>query len=455
MSDLPSRWEIEELPSHDPRWTLVERIASSGQFQKAPQLRNILFYIAARSLTENPVAISEQQIGLTVLGRGRDFDPNQDNIVRVRIRHLRMKLEEYFGGEGSSEPVVLTIPKGCYVARFEPRPTPAEQPAEKDHGGAGNQPPAAPREFGQRRLRLIGFALVVIAIAIGASLLLWRRISRSAPPSAVSASTARADYLFYQDLLGPLGRDPASETRLVVSNPRLMVYVGSPSPHEAESANAIPVPPDLAPKLAPATNHRDEALPYHFIRITDQDYTGIGEAGTCFYLGQLMQILDRRVGLTQGRFLNWDSARQQNLIIVGSPDINEWAYQNLPKENYSIEKLGIRNEKPRLGEPAVYQVLRSSQTGTPLVDYGLIWMSRSPSGSRILVLAGCTSPGTAGVGSFFADPGAMRAVYEKLKAEDGRPEFPSDWQVVVKVNIRDNLPIETQYVAHRVYSTTP
>lgn len=452
MPDLSTRQENAGVRPQDPRSALVERIAASSQFQKAPQLCRILRYVAARSLTETPVAISEKQIGLTVLGRGHDFDPNQDNIVRVQMRHLRSKLEEYFSGEGHDEPVVLTIPKGCYLARFEPRPTAAPTPEAQTHNGSG-QPAASASVPLYRRLSLIAPGAIVIAIAV--TLFVSRQNSETVPRGTALPVHASADYAFYQDLLGSLGKESPSETRLVLSNPKLMVYVGSPSAQWREGTRAVPVPSELAPKLAPAMNHRDEGLPYYFIRMTDQDYTGIGEATSCFYLGQLMQILRRRLGLTQARFLNWDSVRNQNLIIVGSPDINEWAYQNIAKRNYSIEKPGIRNEKPGPGEQSLYQVVRSPQNGGVLVDYALIWMSTYASGSHLLVLAGCTSPGTAGVGTFFADPDRMRPVYDKLKSGGTKGQFPSDWQVVLKVNIRDNLPIETTYVSHRVYSATP
>ena len=102
-------------------WSLVQRVLASRQLQKAPQLREILVYIARRALTENATAISEQEIGCNVLGRGRAFSPNDDNIVRVQVRHLRHKLDEYFNSEGAGEALILTIPKGGYVPRIEPR----------------------------------------------------------------------------------------------------------------------------------------------------------------------------------------------------------------------------------------------------------------------------------------------------------------------------------------------
>ena len=103
MESLLSRWGISKLPASDARWELVKRIVSSQLFHRAPQLRDILVYVAARSLTESPAIITEQQIGSIVLGRGPDFDPGHENIVRAQMRHLRMKLEDYFAGEGRDD----------------------------------------------------------------------------------------------------------------------------------------------------------------------------------------------------------------------------------------------------------------------------------------------------------------------------------------------------------------
>src|SRR6185437_5645466 len=62
----------------------------------------------------------EHEIGCNVLGRKPDFNPYDDNIVRVQISHLRKKLEEYFSSDGKDETVQIRIPRGAYLPRFEP-----------------------------------------------------------------------------------------------------------------------------------------------------------------------------------------------------------------------------------------------------------------------------------------------------------------------------------------------
>jgi hypothetical protein len=77
-------------------------------------------------------------------------------------------------------------------------------------------------------------------------------------------------------------------------------------------------------------------------------------------------------------------------------------------------------------------------------------MTRSPSGTRILVLAGLTSAGTAGVGEFFSDPQRMWPVYQQLRAAAGSQGFPDSWQVLVRVQARQNVPVRVTPIAVRI-----
>src|ERR1700730_14451829 len=109
-------------PIVDTRWELVQRVASSPFFHRSPRMRELLVYICERALHNRPEDLREALIGQNVFGRKPDYSPGDDNIVRVEVRHLRKRLDEYFAAEGSQEPILITIPKGTYVPVFEPRP---------------------------------------------------------------------------------------------------------------------------------------------------------------------------------------------------------------------------------------------------------------------------------------------------------------------------------------------
>jgi hypothetical protein len=154
----------------DERWVLVTRVAASRLFGKAAQLRELLLFLAEKAIASPEVEITEQAIGSRVLGRRPDYDPQSDNIVRVQIRRLRQKLEEYFVTDGKHESMVIAIPKGSHVLRFEPRP-------DQDRGGL--PAPALP----PRALRWLGAAAAILAVAASAFFLGRFSLDRSESPA--------------------------------------------------------------------------------------------------------------------------------------------------------------------------------------------------------------------------------------------------------------------------------
>src|SRR5712692_3806671 len=102
----------------DERWRLVERIVSSQPFQKSARLRDLLLYISERTIHGHAHDLTEQHIGKSLYHKPSDYSPLEDSSVRVHARQLRLKLHEYFDGEGSNESLILDIPKGSYAPTF-------------------------------------------------------------------------------------------------------------------------------------------------------------------------------------------------------------------------------------------------------------------------------------------------------------------------------------------------
>src|SRR5208283_4089524 len=96
----------------DARWELVQRVADSIYFRKGPKLRAFLLYVCENTILGRPEEVREQLIGSKIFGRRPDYDPSDDNIVRVEARELRKRLEAYFASEGKNEAIILEIPKG-------------------------------------------------------------------------------------------------------------------------------------------------------------------------------------------------------------------------------------------------------------------------------------------------------------------------------------------------------
>src|SRR5580700_9511255 len=77
----------------DPRWELVERVASSNVFKKSPRLRQFLLFVAERTIAGRSEEINEYEIGWKVFERGPNYNPVDDSIVRSAARQLRSKVK--------------------------------------------------------------------------------------------------------------------------------------------------------------------------------------------------------------------------------------------------------------------------------------------------------------------------------------------------------------------------
>jgi len=390
-------------------------------------------------------------VGSRVFGRPPDYNLSDDNIVRVEARELRKRLEAYFSGPGRDELTTIEIPKGGYLPVFKMREQPPVECSDREVSAP--QPAVEPRQRGTRWL--VPALAVCLLISLGYTIWLAtqnRRLRQIPPHPTALRSASTEDYSFYGELLGTMGTT-RRETLLLLSNPRVVLYLGTASnavPADLPE-HTIPAPPELKGALADALNNQDRGLPLQFLYTTREEYTGMGEATAAYHLGRLMQFLQRPVRLSQGRFLNWDEVQKQDLIVLGAPQINDWTDQNIGKSNFNLEKEPIENVNPLPGEQKEYWIHAEpgDKPGAGVTAYGVIKMLSAPSPSRILLLAGLSSAATAGVGEFFTAPEKMRPVYERIRAATPDKRVPSNWEVLVKITIRDGLPVETSVEALR------
>jgi hypothetical protein len=104
--------------STDERWQLIQRIVSSPAFHRSARLRDLLQHVTERTLHSQTQELSEQHIGEALFHKPPGYSPLEDSSVRVHARQLRLKLHEYFDGDGRDELLVVEIPKGSYVPAF-------------------------------------------------------------------------------------------------------------------------------------------------------------------------------------------------------------------------------------------------------------------------------------------------------------------------------------------------
>ncbi len=443
-------------------------LLASQQFLTSKRASEFLQFIVEHALIGDVDSLKERLLGIEIFHRRSDYDTSTDAIVRVTANDVRRRLSQ-FDQANSEERVRILLPPGSYVPDFiqrgEPSPAfeeievpapiqiheePVPVPDMTPHPVAVVIParvegiPVAPSRISlrQRNVPAIwALSAVLVALPVG-----WLGESLIAP---ARADNAARDVRFYADLLGPIGAAGKSQTLIALSNPHVVLYRGSasPTPSKEDEIASIPVPADLSPQLNATANDTQGNYPFHYLAVDDKNYTGLGEAEAAFGLARVLEATGRSARLTQARFLNWDAAREQELVILGAPHMSAFAQSSLKATNFVMEHDAIRNQHPLPGELAIYN---RSNEGNALEDYGLIWMGKSPSGSRVLVLAGVTSTGTAGVGQFFADPERMRKVYEQLKSLSKGSSFPETWQVLLRIDAREDVPVATTAIAVRV-----
>ena len=107
-----------DAPSAESIKAQLVRVVASRTFAHAAVLRRFIEHIVDSALDGKTDELKEYALGVDVFGRGQSFDPRVDTIVRVQARRLRAKLDEYYRIEGSGDPVLIELPKGCYVPEF-------------------------------------------------------------------------------------------------------------------------------------------------------------------------------------------------------------------------------------------------------------------------------------------------------------------------------------------------
>jgi hypothetical protein len=189
---------------HEQQRSEVESVLGAEMFKRAPSLSQILAYVCEQHFAGAAEKIKEYNIAVEALGRGAEFDPSADTIVRVEASRLRKRLAEYYAAEGANHKLEIRLAKSGYVPQFVPRRAPEDTPVE-----AGAEPPAAMTSGGlsspvggsasdtqpagpklSRRVLLTTFAVVVILILVAAALYLLPAFRASKPEASAGKSSA-------------------------------------------------------------------------------------------------------------------------------------------------------------------------------------------------------------------------------------------------------------------------
>lgn len=152
----------------------LRRVLASPGFARNERMSRFLRFVVEQQLAGRDSELKESLIGVEVFGRRPGFDPQQDSTVRSEAARLRARLAEYYAGEGSSDGVVIELPKGGYTPRFR---------LTESAGETASSIQSSERKTPSRRLWLmLALAGLAVVVATGG---VWR-FQRQIPPISIA-----------------------------------------------------------------------------------------------------------------------------------------------------------------------------------------------------------------------------------------------------------------------------
>jgi len=206
MEDIIEKTTAAPIQDDEVRAALA-RILESETFSRTRRDGAFLSFVVEEALTGRGERLKAFTIAHEVYGRDENFDPRTDTIVRVEARRLRQRLDNYYEREGSTDPVLISLPKGGYTPRFRRNENILAGTAEHAMS-AGN------KLFANKMALFFASIALLVAIAVISSWTLIGRDSLTTPSASntIAGTSAPSSNLFLAVLpLATLAGDTAEE----------------------------------------------------------------------------------------------------------------------------------------------------------------------------------------------------------------------------------------------------
>jgi hypothetical protein len=179
-----------------------------------------------------------------------------------------------------------------------------------------------------------------------------------------------------------------------------------------------------------------------------------GTASGAFRLGQFLGPRKSDLLVTQGNQLSMPEVAMNNIVFLG-PATGNRQVQSIPVDQQIVlEPNGIRNLRPRPGEPAFVSD-RTAADGKGIEEsYALISHTPGLYGTGdFLYLSGNQVSSVMAAVKVFTDPMLARSLVTSLKIPSGT--MPRYYQAVLRVRSMDEMPVEISTLLHRELSAVP
>jgi len=461
----PEDFQLEQSTLEaDPRWEIAGRAARSSALSRATQLRDILLFIVRQTILQPDEPIHEFEIAHRVLGRRKDFNPLDDNIVRVQMAHLRKKLDLYFSTEGKDEEAVITVALGSYKPVFSHRTkaSSASGVADAEGGSAkyGYEGPhfnhaghsssfhaeAASVQAWTRWMAtgLVATLLVVLALAIACAAL-WTK-NRDDQHSIEDLHRSLSPWR-YQPTVASLWSgflDSNRDTDIVVGDDSLLL-VEQITSQETSFRDYLSRSYIAESRLRSFSPDKRFAMELFASK-------GLGSMSE-FKLARRILDLDprnQRTHFYSARQYMPELVKQNNVILIGGRISNPWQELFDEKLNFiegmKFEGIGtssVINRKPQPGEQASY--ISTGSVGYCVIAY----LPSQNHENEVLLLEGTDAEATEGAGDFITSEEQLSGFLKKLQTAT----FPP-FEVLLKVSKVRGTPLGATVEAYRTYPSS-
>lgn len=437
-------------PISDDRWRLVERVADSSLFQKPSRLRDLFLHICDCSLQGRNEELREQRIGEVVFGRGDDFRPSDDSIVRVEARILRKRLEEYFATEGKGEPIIIAIPKGAYIAMFVPR-TPLEallggKDVAQGHAELVEFPVAtAPDPKLKHTSKFSWTAFFFFTTLVSLAFAGWLLISDHRYPYRPTSQTqapAQSQPL-WADLF-----DRNHETFIVCADSALVLG-------EEITQSQVLLSDYVNRKYWPLPTKSTAGFESVLETLRQRQYTSITDVRLVQQILEANHDFRDRASVRSARNVQLVDFKSGNFVLIGSRFSNPWVQLFEPSLNFRFrfdfrtKRTGFENVNPKPGERRENWVegdlLQAEQTYCVIA-----FVPNLSRNGNVLMIAGATREGTEAAGEYITNPRLTLQMLKSIHALDnGHVRY---FEVLLKSGTIAGTSKNADVVAYRLLS---
>jgi hypothetical protein len=448
--------------SRDEKLAQLERILHSQIMQGSESLRAFLRFVVQKTLDQQEDQLKEYTIATEVFGRGDQYSPRTDSVVRVQASRLRSKLQEYYFTEGKCDSVLIELPKGHYTPSFsylQPQGNGEsaalaeikEEPLKDDSLAPLSATSVPAPRPAIEILQRVGVPVLIFVLLVAVALLAFDNFNRR---SQASDSSSTKNLNEWGTVWKPFLNGDAP-TLLVLSNPAVYRFTNAADP-EAITRRALTLPPEQTTALAEALGDRFivKNNPAPRIALCLEEYTGMGEAIGLYQVTALFGSVGRSVLLKQSRTVSAEDLKSHNVVTLGSVWTNEWSGKLPINEDFMhTGSATIINHNPQAGEEREYRP-GFDAAGKLIEDYALITLKPNISDKNtVMVLAGIHSEGTQAAAEFATTKEYIKMLDDRLRQIGGPSGPPQYYQALLKVAVDNGIPTKMSLLA--VHSLQP